>query len=99
MHARLTLVPAGPGMRPAMERVADELAPLIRAQPGFAEVTYLLDDTGDAAGLYGALSLWRTRRDAEAAARVLDARVREVVAGVGAGSPTIRLFTTYEPKS
>lgn len=96
MHARLTLVPAGPGMRSAMERVADELAPIVRAQRGFKGLTFLFDDTHDTAGLYGALSLWESKPDAEAAGRVLDATIHEALARLRLGSSTTRPFEVYE---
>ncbi|MFQ5913092.1 MAG: antibiotic biosynthesis monooxygenase family protein [Nitrospinota bacterium] len=96
MYARLTTFIVGPGMRSRMEKVADELAPIFKAQKGFKSITFVADD---AVGEYGGFSLWETKEDAEAAAAAINPKVQEAVDGIVKGQPSIRLFEVYEPKA
>jgi heme-degrading monooxygenase HmoA len=98
VHAYLTLIPVGPGVRAAMAEVIEQLSPQFRGLPGFGGVTFLLNDPDDLASLYGWLSLWESRRDAEAAAAILAEPCRHAVREVASGPPTFRLFQVYEPR-
>jgi heme-degrading monooxygenase HmoA len=91
MHARFSVISAGPGMRSRMEELADRLATRLRNLKGFRGVTFLMDDaTGD----YGSFSLWESREDAEAA----NAAVSPQVAKIFKGMLTPWIFEVYEPK-
>jgi heme-degrading monooxygenase HmoA len=91
MYARFSVVSVGPGMRPRMEALADQLASRFQSLPGFRSVTFLMDDaTGD----YGSFSLWDSREAAEAAS----AAVSPHVARIFKGMLTPWIFEVYEPK-
>jgi heme-degrading monooxygenase HmoA len=91
MYARLSVISAGPGMRPRMEKLADRLAAELRTLEGFRSVTFLMDErTGD----YGSFSLWGSREDAEAAS----AAIRPHVAKLYRGLLSPWIFEVYEPK-
>jgi len=95
MYGRLTIINAGPGERPKMEAAADHAGPQYRQLQGFKGVTFFADE-GE--GLYGSLTLWETREDAEAAAAKVGPRLQESLAGVTLrDQPEIRTVEIYEP--
>jgi len=58
MYARLVRFSFGPGKQAEAQAIADDLAPLIAAQPGCGGVTVFGDDdTGD----YGLFVFWNSR--------------------------------------
>jgi hypothetical protein len=60
-YARLTLFTLGPGTRSTAEALADEMIPKVKAQKGFKDMSFLLDnETGE----YGAFLLWESKEDA-----------------------------------
>jgi heme-degrading monooxygenase HmoA len=79
-----------------MEAVADQFAPIMRGLKGFREVKFFLDEQ---TGTYGALSLWASKEDAEAAAEATRSQFEQAMAEVGLQEPP-RLMTVeiYEPK-
>ena len=91
MYARLSVVSMGPGMRPRVEQLADQLAPRFKALHGFRGVTFLMDE---ASGDYGSLSLWESREDAEAASAAINPQVARIFQGM----LTPWIFEVYEPK-
>jgi heme-degrading monooxygenase HmoA len=96
MHGRLTLITAGPGERAKMEALADKAASRYRQLKGFKGVTFFADEQE---GLYGSLTLWESREDAEAAAAAAGPALREELAGIALrGQPQIRTVDVYEPK-
>ena len=95
MYTRLILVNFGPGMRSAGERVADTFAPIYRTMKGFKGVTFFADHES---GECGALSLWETKEDAEAATASLWPKLQEVAGGILKVPPIVRTFELYEPK-
>ena len=96
MYARLVMFTLGPGTRPAGEKLAEQFAPALKAMKGFKSVTFFLDDT---VGEYGALSLWESKEDAEAAMAALDPQLQQALTDIVQGSPTLGLFEVYEPKA
>ena len=64
MHARVLMAQLRPGtLDEALAIVRDEMAPIIRAQPGFRGFLVLTDHEGDRAVT---LSLWATAADRDA---------------------------------
>jgi heme-degrading monooxygenase HmoA len=90
MYARFSVISAGPGMRPMMETLADQLAARVKTMRGFRGVTFLMDEV---AGDYGSFSLWESREDAEAASAAINPRVAEIFKGM----LTPWIFDVYEP--
>jgi len=81
-------------------RLADQFAPIFKAQKGFQSVTFFEADA--AAGEYGSFSLWDTREDAEAADAALMPQLRQAVSELGVqmqGTPTRRIGEAYAPKA
>ena len=100
MYVRLNMFSVGSGQRTEFERLADQFAPLFRAQKGFKSATFFEADA--AAGEYGSFSLWDTREDAEAADAALMPQVRQAVRGLGVpmqGTPIRRIGEAYAPKA
>jgi heme-degrading monooxygenase HmoA len=96
MYARLVLFTLGPGTRSTGEKLADQFAPALRAQKGFKSVTFFLDDI---VGEYGALSLWESKEDADAASAALDPQLQQALTGIVQGPPTLQFFEVYESKA
>jgi heme-degrading monooxygenase HmoA len=87
MYARLVLfkTASGPEVRSRLEGAAEQAVAIMRNQKGFKSFMGLLDE---ATGHYGALSLWETVQDAEAAGVALAPVVRQATT---AGGPPIIL--------
>jgi heme-degrading monooxygenase HmoA len=95
MYTRLILVNFGPGMRSTGEMVADTFAPIYKTMKGFKGATFFANhETGE----NGALSLWESKEDAEAATASLWPKLQELAGGMLKGPPTVRTFELYEPK-
>jgi len=95
MYTRLILMNFGPGRRSAAEKVADTFAPIYRTMKGFRGATFFGDfETGEC----GALTMWESKEDAEAATVSLWPKLQEVAHGMLKGPPTVRVFEHYEPK-
>lgn len=95
MYTRLILVNFGPGMHATGEMVADTFAPIYKTMKGFKGATFFNDyETGEC----GALSLWESKGDAEAATVSLWPKLQEVAGGMLKGPPIVRIFELYEPK-
>jgi len=96
MYANLLMFTLEPGMRSTAEKLADQFAPVVRAQKGFKSITFLSNET---VGEYGSLSLYESKEDAEAAAAAIGPRVEQALSGIVKGPPTRRRFEVYEPKA
>ena len=90
MYARLVRFSMGPGKHAVAQAVADQLAPLIAAQPGCESVT-VFGDKSD--GEYGIFVLWDSQDNASSAARVIRPKLDAHLAGNLRGVPDARLFT------
>jgi heme-degrading monooxygenase HmoA len=89
MYARLVRFSFGPGKRAEAQAIADDLAPLIAAQPGCESVTVFGED-GD--GQYGIFVLWDSQDHAETAAGIIGPKLAEHLSGNVQGQPEARLF-------
>jgi len=79
-----------------MEALADRAVARYRQLKGFKQATFFIDETE---GVYGSLTLWESREDADAVADVAGPILREGLAGVALrGQPQIRTVEVYEPK-
>jgi len=96
MYARLVMFTLGPGMRSTAEKLADQFASAHKTLKGFKSATFIGDDT---VGEYGALTLWESKEDAEAAGTALGPKLEQALSGIVKGPPTRRLFEVYEPKA
>jgi quinol monooxygenase YgiN len=95
MYGRLTLITADPGERSKMEALADRSVSRYRQLKGFKGVTFFTDEQE---GVYGSLTLWESREDAEAAAAVAGPELLKALDGVALrGQPQIRTVEIYEP--
>ncbi len=95
MHARLVLFQIGPGMRATAEAMASEAYTMSKGMDGFVSSTYLIFD--EAAGEYGAMTVWRSAADAEAAGEVLGSWMRDKIGDTMTGQPSIRIAEVFEP--
>ncbi|OPY78230.1 MAG: hypothetical protein A4E65_02384 [Syntrophorhabdus sp. PtaU1.Bin153] len=94
-YTRLITMNFGPGMRSAAEKVADTFAAIYKTMKGFRGATFFADhETGEC----GALTVWESREDAEAATASLWPKLQEIAHGMLKGPPTVRVFELYEPK-
>jgi quinol monooxygenase YgiN len=94
MYARLVRFSFGPGKRDVAKRLAKELVPLIRSQPGSESVT-VFGDAED--GEYGIFALWDDVAHANAAAEIVSPRLQEIVAAHSEAPAEIRLFEVIAP--
>ena len=96
MYARLIMLKLGPGDRAAAESVADAAAKIYRASPGFKSVTFFADE---AAGNYGALSVWESQETLDAAAEKANPLVAEKVGKLLKSPPAPATYEVYEPRA
>ncbi len=89
MYARLVRFSFVDGKQAAAQAIADDLAPLIAAQPGCEGVTVFGDDND---GEYGLFVLWNSEEHANAAAQVIRPKLEEHLAGNIKAPPDARLF-------
>ncbi len=89
MFARLVRFSFGPGKRAVAQAIADDLAPLIAAQPGCGGVTVFGDDSD---GQYGIFVLWDSQGNADAAAPLIRPKLDQHLSGHVQGSTEARLF-------
>jgi len=89
MFARLVRFELGPGKRAEAQAMADEVAPLIGAQPGCHGVTVFGDE---ADGRYGIFVVWDSQENADSAARVVRPKLDEHLAGNAQGPPETGLY-------
>ena len=95
MVVRLIMMNFGPGMRSGAEKVADAFAGIYKTMKGFKSSTFFGEwETGAC----GALSLWESKEDADAASVILKPKLQEVAGGILRGPPTVQTFELYEPK-
>jgi len=95
MYAQLVMFTLGPGMRSTADKLADQFASAHKTLKGFKSSTFIGDDT---VGDYGALTLWETPEDLQAASNILRPKLKEALSGIAKGEPTVRVFEVYEPK-
>jgi quinol monooxygenase YgiN len=90
-YARLVRFSCGPGDDAPAQALADDLAPLIREQPGCEEVVVF----GDAEGEGGLFVLWDSQEHADSAARVIRPKLDEHLSGHLSAPPDARLFSVF----
>jgi len=89
MYAMSTIFNLGPGMRETADRMCEAWAPVLSSLKGFKSATFF----GDAEiGEYGALSLWETQEDAEAALAATKAKFQEQVASIAKKPPVRKVY-------
>lgn len=94
MNLRLVQFSLGPGKRSVAESIADQIVPVIRAQPGCERCEFFADhDAGD----YGLIVLWATKQDAGAAAAVISPILTPLLTAAQHVGESRRLFDIYEP--
>ena len=89
MYARLVRFSFGPGKELEAQTLADDLAPLIKLQPGCRGVT-VFGDASD--GQCEIFVLWATQEDADTAAAVISPQLEKHLAGNLQAPPERRLF-------
>ena len=90
MYARFVSTHMKPGLFPkATEKLAKDVLPVLKKQTGFRDELSFFDDKKDEAI---AISFWNTKADADRYGRELYPKVREKMAELYEGTPTIREF-------
>lgn len=89
MFARLVRFTLALGSEMKAQKLADELTPLIAAQPGCQAVTIFGDPVD---GQYGIYVLWDTQEHADAAAGLVRPQLDKHLAGSVTAPPEPRLF-------
>jgi quinol monooxygenase YgiN len=88
-YARLVRFTCGPGDAAPAQALADDLAPLIRQQPGCEEVVVF----GDTDGEGGVFVLWDSKEHADSAAKLIRPKLDEHLTGHVTSPPDARLFS------
>lgn len=96
MYVRLITFHLEPGMYKTAEKLADRFAPILRARRGLITAIFFVND---AAGEYGALTIWESKEDVEVEATIVIPRLQDALAGISAAPPLIRLYEVYEPQT
>jgi hypothetical protein len=92
MHARVFTFSLGPGSRDVATKYADDAYKMTKTLKGFVSATYLIFD--DAAGEYGAITVWETEADAAAAGQTLG----NAFGDRHPSPPNIKTAEVYEPR-
>ena len=95
MYALLFTFKLGPNMRTAAEQMADQSFLGYKSMKGLKSVTYIGEDES---GEYGALSIWESMEDLEAAAAILGPKTGEALANIVKEPPIRKVYEVYEPK-
>ena len=88
MYARLVRFAIQPGKQAAAQAVADDIAPLIKQQPGCQSVAVFADDEGEC----GIFVLWDSEENANKAAQIVRPQLEQRLAGNVKSAPDGRLF-------
>lgn len=88
-YARLVRFGCGPGNEDPARALANDLAPLIREQPGCEEVVVFSDADGEG----GVFVVWDSQAHADAAAKVIRPKLDEHLSGNITAPPDARLFS------
>lgn len=89
MFARLVRFSLASGSEAKAQELADELTPMISAQPGCQAVTIFGDHSGGEHGIY---VLWDTQEHADAAAGLVRPQLDKHLAGSVTAPPQPKLF-------
>ncbi len=95
MYAQLFTFKMGPDMRPTAEQIADQSNSGYKAMKGFKSAIFLGEDQS---GEYGALSIWESKEDLEAAAELMRSKTDEAIGDLIKEPPIRKVFEVYEPK-
>ncbi|MFC1869308.1 antibiotic biosynthesis monooxygenase family protein [Thermodesulfobacteriota bacterium] len=95
MYATMTLFTTKPGMREAMEKLADDLSHVFSGLKGFKSEMFIVDPEVDE---YGGFVVWESKEDAEAARETTGSLMQEALSEIVKGPPIRRMFEVYEPK-
>jgi hypothetical protein len=87
-YARLVRFTCSPGDNMPVQALADDLAPLIRQQPGCEEVVVF----GGSDGEGGVFVLWDSQEHANSAANLIRPKLDEHLSGHLSAPPDARLF-------
>lgn len=96
LYAHLIMFTLGPQNRYIAEIVCDKYHEIVGSIPGFKGITYLFDDVG---GEYGALSIWASKGESEAAFQYIYPQIRRAFGDAVKGSPDIRMLEVYVPNA
>ena len=95
MYAQLFTFKLGPNMRPTAEQIADQSNSGYKSMKGCKSVTFIGEDQS---GEYGALSIWESKEDLEAAAEIMRPKTEEALADIVKEPPIRKVYEVYEPK-
>ncbi|HEY6317300.1 MAG TPA: hypothetical protein VI462_05340 [Acidimicrobiia bacterium] len=95
MYARLVRFSFGAGGAGKVQALANDLVPLINAQPGCQTVAVFGDDADGETGIF---VLWDTQEHADDAAAVVRPKLNEHLAGNVQDPPDARLFEVATPR-
>jgi len=96
MYAAMTKFAVPPGMRPKMEKLADQMKLGMSQMEGFVSVTFFVNE---AISVYGGFGIWETREDAMAARELTETKLKEALEGILIGDIGRELFEVYEPSN
>ena len=95
MEARLVTLTVGPGQRDAMVALADASYNLTKSLPGFVSSTYFIFD--ETRGIYGSMTVWQSKAEAEAAGEKLRPWLQEKAGAIMTAPLEVRHAEVYQP--
>jgi len=94
MYANLVTFNLAPGKPKQREKLIQKFDPALKATKGFKQVTFLgNDETGQG----GALMVWETKEDAEAAFQAMFPQLQQALEGLVKEPPIRAVFEVIEP--
>ncbi len=94
MFARLLLFRLEPGSRSTAQELATAFDGMLKARKGFRDVTFLADDDS---GEYGALTVYESKEDAQAAFDALFPGLQQALSGIAKEPPRETFFEVMAP--
>ncbi len=94
MYARVLVLKANPGDRAEVEALADQAFAIMKTQPGFISIHFVISADEST---YGSFSLWETEEAANAAGDSVQSRLAGAMQALATAQPTIEVFEVYKP--
>jgi heme-degrading monooxygenase HmoA len=85
-----------PGQRAQAEAIADQGYPGVAQLPGFVQLTFFLNEERNE---YGAVTIWATREDAEAADALLTPQFTQAFGDLATSPIDSRIYEVYTPRT
>jgi len=96
MYVTLTTFSYKPGMREAVEKVADNQFTASQDMKGLKSMTYFINPEENG---FGSFIIWDSKADAEAAWAIVGPKIQETMSDILTAPPTRSVYEVYKHKT